>query len=193
MDEEYRTQVKVPRDRIAVVIGAKGATKQKIEDETNCKISVNTEDHLVSITGEEPLKLYTVQQIVKAIARGFNPDKAMLLLKGDYILDIIELRVLVKKDHLKRVKGRIIGEDGKCRSLVEEMTDTMLSVYGKTVAILGRPESVGLAKRAVMNLIQGSPHANVYKWLEKKRSELQARELLPGDFLKEEYKDEQCD
>ncbi|MBW2988497.1 RNA-processing protein [Candidatus Woesearchaeota archaeon] len=190
MDEEYRTQVKVPRERIAVVIGKKGETKSEIESATGCKLQVNTKENLVSIYGNDPLKLFDVQQIIKAIARGFNPKKAMLLLKSDYVLEIIELRNLVKKGQMVRVKGRVIGEEGKCRELIEHLTESFISVYGKTISIIGRPENVMIAKRAVLNLVHGSPHSNVYKWLEKKRTELSARELLSQDYLKEGYKDE---
>ncbi len=193
MDEVYQTLVKVPKSRVAVVIGTKGVTKAEIEEATGVQLSVNTEEGVVSLRSDEPLKLYTVQQIVKAIARGFNPKKAMLLLKGDFMFEIIDLKEFVKKDHMLRVKGRVIGEEGKCRANVERLTETMVSVYGKTVSILGRTENVALAKRALTNLIQGSPHASVYHWLEKKRVELKVREILPQDFLKEEYKDERID
>ncbi len=190
MEEDYRTQVKVPKIRIAVVIGKKGATKNDIEAATKCKININVEDQVVSIHGEDPLQIYTVSQIVKAIARGFSPKKAMILLKGDYVLEIIELRILVKKEHMMRVKGRIIGEEGKSRDTIEKLTETMISVFGKTVCILGRTEAVTISKKAILNLIQGSPHSTVYKWLEKKHSELAAMELMPRDFIKEEYRDD---
>ncbi len=189
MDEEYATQIKVPQDRVAVIIGTQGKSKAEIEEATGCRLSINSEENIVAIIGEDPLKVYTVQQIVKAIARGFNPKKALLLIKADYVLEIIELRLLVKKEHMKRVKGRIIGEEGKSRALIEEHTDSFVSVYGKTVSIIGRPEGASLAKHAILNLIKGSPHANVYKWLEKKHSELKARELISDDFIKEEYRD----
>ena len=193
MEEVYQTQVKVPKSRVAVVIGTKGVTKAEIEEATGVQLSVNTEEGIVSLRSDDPLKLYNVQQIVKAIARGFNPKKAMLLLKGDFMFEIIDLKEFVKKDHMLRVKGRVIGEEGKCRENIERLTETMISVYGKTVSILGRTENVTLAKRALTNLIQGSPHANVYHWLEKKRVELKVREILPKDFLREEYKDERID
>jgi len=190
MGEEYLTQVKVPKARIAVVIGKGGSTKRELEEATGCKLYVDTADNYVSINSPDPLKLYSVQQIIKGIARGFSPRKALLLLKSDYVLEIIELRTLVKKQHMIRVKGRVIGERGKSRATLEHLTDTFISVYGKTISIIGRPESVALAKRAILNLIQGSPHANVYKWLEKRRSELAARELLGPEYIKEDYKDE---
>ena len=55
------------------------------------------------------------------------------------------------------------------------MTETYLSVYGKTISILGRPENVTTARKAIESLLAGSPHASVYKWLEKKRRELISR------------------
>jgi ribosomal RNA assembly protein len=190
MDEEYATQVKVPQNRVAVVIGKKGITKTEIEEATSCKLAVNTEDNLVSISGDDPMMVYTVQQIVKAIARGFNPKKALLLLKGDFVLEIIELRNYIKKEHMKRVKGRIIGEEGKCRNAIELHTESYISVYGKTVCVIGRAEGAALAKHAILDIIHGSPHANVYKWLEKKRAELRTRDYSVEDYVKEEYKND---
>ena len=70
------------------------------------------------------------------------------------------------------MKGRIIGAEGKSRRTIEELTETNVSVYGKTVSIIGLAEGVDMARRAIETLLSGSPHANVYKWLEKKRREL---------------------
>ena len=54
------------------------------------------------------------------------------------------------------------------------MTNTYISVYGKTIGIIGSLEDVYLAKRALDKLVNGSPHGNVYKWIdrEKQREEL---------------------
>ena len=75
------------------------------------------------------------------------------------------------KTSQQRLKGRIIGKEGKTRELIEEHTGTYISVYGKTVAIIGTPDTVTIAHKAIEMLIEGSTHSSVYKWLEKKRRE----------------------
>ncbi len=177
MDEEFSCRVKVPRDRVAVIIGKNGTTKKEIEEQTNTRIKVNTEEGIVTAVSEDALNLFTVREVVKAIARGFNPKKALLLVKQDFILQIIELKDFAKKQHFPRIKGRIIGHEGKARATIENLTETYISVYGKTVSIIGRAENVAMCRRALTNLINGSPHSAVYKWLEKKRTELKVNEL----------------
>jgi len=51
------------------------------------------------------------------------------------------------------------------------MTGTEISVYGKTVAIIGLPEQVEIARKAVEMLIQGVPHETVYAFLDRKKKE----------------------
>ena len=49
------------------------------------------------------------------------------------------------------------------------MTGTKISIYGKTVGIIGPLDSLLDAKKAVESLLSGSPHAHVYSWLEKRQ------------------------
>jgi len=46
-----------------------------------------------------------------------------------------------------------------------------MSVYNKTVAIIGLPEQVMIAEEAVRMLLQGLPHANVFAFLDRKKKE----------------------
>ena len=86
------------------------------------------------------------------------------------ILNILDY--ISSKNHLLRVKGRVIGAAGKSRKVIEDLTDTKICVYGKTISIIGLPENVAACRRAIESLLQGSPHSSVYKWLEKRRVEL---------------------
>jgi ribosomal RNA assembly protein len=177
MTEEYSYELKIPKERIAVLIGQKGDIKKEIEDETHCRINIDSKEGDVIITGEDTLGMFTAREMIKAIARGFSPEYAKLLLKQDHVLEIISIQDYAGKSKNKsiRLKGRVIGAEGKSRRLVEEMTETYISVYGKTISILGRPENVTTARKAVESLLAGSPHSSVYKWLEKKRRELTIR------------------
>ena len=175
----YVFYVKIPKERVAVLIGTKGSVKKELVEETGVNLQINSETGVVKISGNDPIKVYKVRDIVNAIGRGFNPEKAKLLLRTDYMLEVINLRELVKsKDQIKRVKGRVGGEKGKSREFIENITDTYISVYGKTVSIIGSYENVGLARQALFKLINGSPHSKVNSWLEKKVKEMRVKEIV---------------
>lgn len=176
--DEFSYELKIPRDRVAVLIGKKGETKQELEKDTGTRIVVDSKEGDVQVIGEDSLMIYTVKEIIKAIGRGFNPDIAMLLLKQDYSLELMNMADYVKsKNQILRLKGRVIGKEGKARRNIEVLTDTSICVYGKTIGIVGRIEDVANARRAVDSILLGSPHSAVYKWLEKKRREMKTQEF----------------
>ena len=176
---DYVIHVKIPKDRIAVLIGTKGKTKLNISEETGCKIYIDSDTGIVEIKSNDALKVYQAKDIITAIARGFSPEKALLLLRTDYTLDVINLKELVRsRNQIKRVKGRVIGEKGKSRAFIEDVTDTYISVYGKTVSIIGMYDKMGIVRRGLMMLINGSPHSRVQIWLEKKMKEFKTASLM---------------
>lgn len=176
---EYALEIKIPKERVAVLIGKNGETKSELEEYTQAKIDVDSKEGDVKITGKDSLKMYAVKEVIRAIGRGFNPEIAKLLFKPDYVLEVIPLLDFVKhKGHFERIKGRVIGANGKSRETIENLTGTYLSVYGKTVGVLGRAEDVVISMKAVESLLQGSPHANVYKLLEKNRRNMRERDAI---------------
>jgi ribosomal RNA assembly protein len=175
---EYMYELKTPKERIAVLIGSKGEMKKKIEEATGTKIDVDSEEGDVFLNGEDSLSLYNTREIVKAIARGFNPEIAMLLLKQEYSLELVSLKEYADENQMARLKGRVIGRDGKSRRNVELLTETNISVYGKTIGVIGECSNAVMARRAIESLLTGSTHANVYKWLEKNRRELKRKEMM---------------
>lgn len=179
VDSSFSFEIKIPKERVAVLIGKSGETKNELEDDTKCKLNIDSKEGDVNISGGDSLNMYALREVVKAIGRGFNPDIARLLLKQDYALEIINLLDFVKnKDHFERVKGRVIGSEGKARQTIEELTSTFISVYGKTISIIGDSEGVVSAKKAVESLLQGSPHSNVYRWLEKSNRALKEKRAV---------------
>ncbi|MFA5141484.1 MAG: KH domain-containing protein [Candidatus Woesearchaeota archaeon] len=186
---EYSYETKAPKIRIAVLIGKSGETKKKIEETTHTKLIIDSKEGDVTIEGSDPLGLLSAREIVKAVGRGFNPEVALLLLKPDYILNMINLNDFTKNANtLNRIKGRVIGKDGKTRNIIEDHTETYISVYGKTIAIIGEPENVTTARKAVEALLTGSPHASVYKWLEKKRAQLHESKITNNEEFRENLK-----
>lgn len=166
----YEDQLKIPKERIPILIGKKGSIKKEIESKTKTKLKISKEGDVI-ISGEDTLDVYITKSIIKAIGRGFNPELALKLLNEDYCFEMIEIKDFAGKSKNKvlRLKGRAIGQKGKCRKTVEDLTDTNVSVYGKTVSILGKTDNVGLARKALESLLRGARHGNIYKWLEKQR------------------------
>ena len=182
---EYLYELRIPKDRIAVLIGKEGKVKEEIELETKTKIQVDSKEGDVSISGEDALGLYSCREVIMAIGRGFNPDIARLLLKSDYCFEYIDLKEYAgkSKDALLRIKGRVIGSEGKTRRLIEELSEVHICVYGKTIGIIGLPEYAAIAREAVERLLRGSTHSAVYKFLEKKRRDIKRARIL-GKELK---------
>jgi ribosomal RNA assembly protein len=168
--EEYLHELKIPKARVAVLIGKKGETKKELEESTQTDIDVDSKEGIVTIKGEDALQLFFVKEIIVAIGRGFNPDIARQLLKQDCIMEMISLADFAdKKKQLERVRGRVIGKKGKSREIIENLTETNISVYGKTISIIGLTENVVMARNAVEALLDGATHSTVYKKLEKYR------------------------
>jgi ribosomal RNA assembly protein len=123
--------------------------------------------------------------VIKAIGRGFNPDIAFLILKQDYVFELINMNDFAKtKNDSVRLKGRVIGSEGKSRNTIEELTETNISVYGKTIGIIGLQENVASARKAIESLLSGSPHSNVFRFLEKNRRIIKSKKVLREDIKK---------
>ena len=178
--------LKIPRERVAVLIGTQGKTKEDIEKITQTKLNVDSESGSVSISptedSEDPLAVWKARYMIKAIGRGFNPEIALKLKDDDVMLEIINLPDYVGKSKkaVLRQKGRIIGKDGKTRDIITEMTGTYVSVYGKTVSLIGEIEHLQIAKEAVEMILKGSRHKTVYSFLERKKQEIKLREIRMG-------------
>jgi len=164
--------VKIPQDRIGVLIGPQGVVKEQIERRSQSSISVDSTEGEVLIEGREggdPVKTLRVIEVVTAIGRGFSPDHAAKLLDDEsLLLDVISLSHLSPK-MLNRVKGRVIGREGKSRQAIEELTGVHISVYGKTISLIGDTVRLRTAHEAIEMLIRGAPHSSVYSFLERKR------------------------
>ena len=171
----------IPKSRIGAVIGPKGQVLKELRQKSGCEITIDSETGEVTIiapnTLEDPMTFIRVRDIVRAIARGFTPEKAMKLLSDDYFLELISLRDLGIKTEkaAQRVRSRVIGRDGKSRYIIEQSTGVFLSVMGNTIGILGQFEALEIAKEAVMRLIEGETHGTVFHFLEMKRREINER------------------
>ena len=179
-----RISITIPLERIGVLIGKEGETKQSVEDSFKVQLLIQSQYGVVEIIprqdSEDPTTILRARDVVLAIGRGFSPERALQLIDDDIVLDIIDLReTFGKNEHdIARLKGRVIGREGKIRRLIEEMTDAKVSVYGHTISMLGPYETVAAAREAIELLLKGKQHSTVYKLLRKIKSESKKRETL---------------
>lgn len=151
----------VPVERIGII----KADRKRLEERTNTKIKFD--ENTVIIEGG-PMDVWLTKYVMKAIARGFNPDKSLELLKKDKWLEVINIKDYKKTEKaIKRIKGLIIGENGKAKKNIEEMTGCMVSVYGKTVSIIGDSKKLPYVKEGIEMFINGSKHNKVYNYLKR--------------------------
>ena len=176
--------VRIPRERVGVLVGPDGKVKQNIEEKLNVELEIESESGGVTIllSGKvnDPSLLFRAKDVVTAIGRGFSPEYAFRLIRNeDHIFDFIDLRAVFGRSEsdIQRVKGRVIGANGKTRMLIEELTDANVVVYGHTIGFIGTFEQVDAARNAVQMLINGSQHHTVYNYLQKKRSEFKKQML----------------
>jgi ribosomal RNA assembly protein len=176
--------VRIPKERVGVLVGPDGKAKQNIEEKFMVELQIESESGGVTIVlsekANDPSLLFRAKDVVTAIGRGFSPEHAFRLLRNeDDIFDFIDFRVVFGRSEsdIKRVKGRIIGANGKTRKLIEELTDASVVVYGHTVGFIGTFEQVDAARNAVQMLINGSQHHTVYRYLQRKRSEFKKQRL----------------
>ncbi len=174
---------RLPKERVGVAIGPDGQTKREIERRTDTKLTLDSETGEVRIesTGENPLGVLKARDVLNAIARGFSSERAFRLFDDDQALEMIDIRDFAGDSDraLVRLKGRVIGEQGKTRKILEDTTGAYISVYGKTIAVIGTAEQLPVVREALELLLGGAKHSTVYRFLERKRRELKGAASAP--------------
>jgi ribosomal RNA assembly protein len=174
--------VRIPLERVGAVIGKEGVTKRVLEEEMGVKLDVDSREGLVTLKAESALRSdpFAATRVIEAIGRGFSPQRARRLLEEGAALEVIDLRDYAGRsvNSLERIRGRVIGLKGKSRRVIEELTGCHLSVYGRTVAIIGEAAEVQVASQAVRALAGGSQHKTVYNTLQKARTKRKMEKMF---------------
>ncbi|MDP6906431.1 MAG: KH domain-containing protein [Candidatus Thalassarchaeaceae archaeon] len=165
---------RIPQDRIAVLIGRKGVTRKAIEKASNAKLYIDSSTGDVSVTWNEnadPVTRMKFPDVVRAIGRGMNPERAIQLLQDNQHLILFDIREYVGKgsNQQRRIRSRVIGRNGRIRELIEEHSGAEMAIYGSTIVIIGDEDALPLASQAVERLLHGAEHSSVLKHLETER------------------------
>jgi ribosomal RNA assembly protein len=181
--EVSRLFIKVPGERIGVLIGKKGVVVERIKQECRVKVEIESETGNVTVGYDSRSLLegnpFKALEIISAIARGFSPERAFKLLHEDVVFQLLDMRDYVgnSQSSMGRLKGRIIGERGKSRRTIEELSGADVSVYGHTVGFIGIFEAIKVAVEAIILLSKGSSHKSVYAMLQNYRRKLKQEKM----------------
>ena len=169
--------ISIPMDRVGVLIGNKGEVKKDLESRSGLKIKIDSKGGEITIDDHEtkdPLVILKVENVIKAVGRGFAPDKAFMLLNDDSDFFVFDLHEYVgkKEAHVRRLKSRVIGKEGKTKKVLEDLTEAKVSIYGHTISIISDTIRMNILKKSIDMLLTGSKHATVYRFVESQMKEL---------------------
>lgn len=142
--------------------------KKRLEKELKVKISTSGKD--VSIVGES-LDEFEAEKVIRALNFGFPYSVALLIKTEEFMFEAINIKEFTNSKNLERVRGRIIGTQGKTLQTLSQLTGCYFELKDNEVGIIGPPENMKTAEEGLRNLIRGTKTANIYKFLEKNRPE----------------------
>lgn len=179
--------VRIPEERLPVLIGTGGAVKRALESRSQTHIEIDPDDQTIRISappGRDPMGVLKARDVAVAVGRGFSPERAFRLLREDTYLMVVSMKEASgkrTKEAMRRLRARLIGASGKARSRMEELSGCSLSIYGASVALIGTAEQLERGTRGVQMLLRGSEHSSVFGYLNRARRQALMTPELPRD------------
>ena len=138
--------------------------RKKLEQELNVKITNIGNEVTINSSPENE---YVAEKVIWALDFGFPFSVALLINEQDFMFEVLNIKDYTRRKDLEKVRARIIGKQGKTLKTLLELTKCHFEIKGNQVGIIGEPEYMRIATEAMISLIRGAKHANVYSFLEK--------------------------
>lgn len=156
-------QIRIPPERVGILVGKAGKVLKQLRKDT--KTLIYLEGDIATIEGEA-LNVWNAKNVISAIIHGFTPGKALSILEGN-VFKVIDLSEYVPESRLETIKSRIIGKNGRTRELLEQFTESSISIEDRNLAFICKEETVDSLQEALEMFISGISHRTVYSFLEK--------------------------
>tara|TARA_B100001750_G_scaffold225755_1_gene217849 strand:- start:1686 stop:2342 length:657 start_codon:yes stop_codon:yes gene_type:complete len=155
-----------------------------LEEASGAKLDIDSRTGEVMAVWEEepdPVVRMKMPDVILAIGRGLAPSRAVQLIRDDIFLRMYDIREWVGRqpNQTRRMRSRLIGRNGRIRSLIEEISNCEMAIHGSTVLMIGDQDGITLAAPAIEGILSGSEHSTVLHGLEqdRKRLRMQSRKL----------------
>ena len=137
--------------------------KKKLEQTLNVKIFCNKDEILIE---GEPENEFIAEKIIDALDFGF-PFEVALSIKEDKDFEIINIKDHTNKQNLERVRGRLIGKEGKSFNTLNQLTKCNFAIKDNKIGIIGEPECIEHAIESIISIAKGTKHSHVYAFFRK--------------------------
>jgi len=156
-----KENVRFTEERIGIV----ERNKDEIEKKSNTTVTIKGLN--VTLEGKA-VDVLKAKNILDALFQGFTLEKSFKLLNEKNQLKVVRLKDFASSGmSVEKLKGRIIGEGGRAKRLIEELAKVSVSVHNDNVSMIGNAREVSAATKAVQMLVNGKPHNKVYRYLEQ--------------------------
>jgi len=149
------------------------------------KIKFHRDGKTIKIYLEDFYSLYKIEKVIKSIKANFSIEICEKIFREEY--DILEFdlkKVFDKKvNHLKRIKGRLIGEDGKAIKELEKRTGAKISITDRYLYIAGDSVSIQSAYYALNKLVSGTSHSKAFEVATEMKEHFKNKEKEASFYL----------
>ncbi len=142
-------------------------------DRENQTIEFYAEDPFVELKGKDVLTAFTQSE------GSIDLNRAIGLFSEDTYLKVIDLGEIYNDNEktITRILSRIIGTNGKTKLIIEEITESSITIYKDKIFIIGFLEEIHLAHEAIDSLMAGTTHKKVYTFLERGRRKIREEKM----------------